>query len=360
MILVATLVTLIVVFQSPPCDGVQRETFKQAQASHAPKSLSMSRIRSLVGVDDERPAFDSILSEILRVRVSDTPGNVAVRTAIEKRMKNLAWHVELDGFTDSTPFGVKNFYNVIATLNPSSPRRLVLACHYDSKWFADNDRQSPFVGATDSAVPCAQMIDLAQRMNNSLWQGSRANAELSLQLIFFDGEEAFVHWTATDSIYGSRHLAAKWAATPHWTSACSSATESDQSDPTSLSVLDSIDVMMLLDLIGTASPTFYNYWPNASSLFTRLSNIERKLKSSRLLEASSSSSFFGAYDRNGMGIEDDHIPFLRRGVKILHLIANPFPKQWHTRYDAYAALHFPTIIDLNRILRIWVAEYLHL
>lgn len=31
--------------------------------------------------------------------------------------------------------------------------------------------------------------------------------DFSLQLIFFDGEEAFVRWTATDSIYGSRHLA---------------------------------------------------------------------------------------------------------------------------------------------------------
>ena len=31
--------------------------------------------------------------------------------------------------------------------------------------------------------------------------------ERSLQVIFFDGEEAFVRWTNTDSIYGSRHLA---------------------------------------------------------------------------------------------------------------------------------------------------------
>ena len=35
--------------------------------------------------------------------------------------------------------------------------------------------------------------------------------DFSLQLIFFDGEEAFVRWTNTDSIYGSRHLAAQMA-----------------------------------------------------------------------------------------------------------------------------------------------------
>jgi glutaminyl-peptide cyclotransferase len=29
-------------------------------------------------------------------------------------------------------------------------------------------------------------------------------AETTLQLVFFDGEEAFHDWTATDSIYGAR------------------------------------------------------------------------------------------------------------------------------------------------------------
>ena len=38
---------------------------------------------------------------------------------------------------------------------------------------------------------------------------------VSLRLIFFDGEEAFQQWTATDSLYGSRHLAAKWENTTH-------------------------------------------------------------------------------------------------------------------------------------------------
>ena len=31
--------------------------------------------------------------------------------------------------------------------------------------------------------------------------------EISLQLLFFDGEEAFVDWSETDSLYGARHLA---------------------------------------------------------------------------------------------------------------------------------------------------------
>lgn len=36
---------------------------------------------------------------------------------------------------------------------------------------------------------------------------------LGLMLIFFDGEEAFLNWSASDSLYGSRHLAKKWETT---------------------------------------------------------------------------------------------------------------------------------------------------
>ena len=30
---------------------------------------------------------------------------------------------------------------------------------------------------------------------------------ITLEMFFFDGEEAFVEWSAKDSLYGSRHLA---------------------------------------------------------------------------------------------------------------------------------------------------------
>lgn len=34
--------------------------------------------------------------------------------------------------------------------------------------------------------------------------------ELSLMMLFFDGEEAFDRWGPNDSIYGARSLAKKW------------------------------------------------------------------------------------------------------------------------------------------------------
>lgn len=48
------------------------------------------------------------------------------------------------------------------------------------------------------------------------------------------------------------------------------------------------------------------------------------------------------------------------GVPILHVISAPFPHVWHTEQDNEAALHYPTIDNLNKIFRIFVSEYLHL
>ena len=65
-------------------------------------------------------------------------------------------------------------------------------------------------------MPCALMLDLAEVLNPLLdrrkeqyTQGlveDEEVAETTLQLVFFDGEEAFKDWTATDSIYGARFV----------------------------------------------------------------------------------------------------------------------------------------------------------
>lgn len=53
------------------------------------------------------------------------------------------------------------------------------------------------------------LINLATVLGDYLNQ-IRNNNDLSIKLLFFDGEEAFLNWSPTDSIYGARHLAQKW------------------------------------------------------------------------------------------------------------------------------------------------------
>ncbi len=40
-------------------------------------------------------------------------------------------------------------------------------------------------------------------------------SRVTLQLVFFDGGEAFEQWSQTDSLYGSRHLVDSMSRIPH-------------------------------------------------------------------------------------------------------------------------------------------------
>lgn len=191
---------------------------------------------------------EEILDNILIPRVVGTPNHEKVLKYIIRELKKAKFHVELDEFQAKTPnFGVLQFSNVIATLNPNAERFLVLSCHYDSKYFANED----FLGATDSAVPCAMMLNLAKVMKKDL-ERAKNNDKLSLKLIFFDGEEAFKEWGPDDSIYGARHLAQKYEETENIV----------QSTYERVTDIHRIDVLILLDLLGAQSPKFYSFFKN--------------------------------------------------------------------------------------------------
>ncbi|XP_069766001.1 glutaminyl-peptide cyclotransferase-like protein isoform X4 [Narcine bancroftii] len=258
------------------------------------------------------------------------------------------WTLELDTFEDKTPLGRRSFSNLVATLDPSAQRRLVLACHYDSKYFPPNDRGRVYVGATDSAVPCSMILELVHSLDKELVKLKERGQDLTLQLLFLDGEEALVSWSPADSLYGSRHLAERMARTKH------------PAGDSSTTLIDSVDLFMLLDLLGGSKPTFLNHFRNTAHWFNRLLGIEKRLHRLGVLQLHPIEVMYFSSNMDYAPIEDDHVPFLRKGVPILHLIATPFPWVWHTMEDTAENLHPPTIENLCKILSVFVVEYLGL
>jgi hypothetical protein len=59
-------------------------------------------------------------------------------------------------------------------------------------------------------------------------------------------------------------------------------------------------------------------------------------------------------------VQDDHVPFMQRGVDILHIIPTPFPPVWHTMDDDGVHLDVPTIRDWAKIVTAFVAEWMDL
>ncbi|XP_024425287.2 glutaminyl-peptide cyclotransferase-like protein [Desmodus rotundus] len=308
-------------------------------------SLPEARMRRVVGQLDPQRLWNTYLRPLLVVRTPGSPGNLQVRKFLEATLRTLTagWHVELDAFTASTPLGLLDFANVVATLDPGAAHHLTLACHYDSKLFPSE--LAPFVGATDSAVPCALLLELAQALDQELSRAKDQAAPVTLQLLFLDGEEALKEWGPKDSLYGSRHLAQLMESAPH------------SPGPTRI---QAIELFVLLDLLGAPHPTFYSHFPRTARWFHRLKSIEKRLHRLNLLQSHPQEVMYFQPGEPPGSVEDDHIPFLRRGVPVLHLISTPFPAVWHTPDDSEANLHPPTVHNLSRILAIFLAEYLGL
>ena len=135
-------------------------------------------------------------------RVAGSPGGERARTYIVGELRKAGVEAEVRTFEAATPQGRLRMANVVARLPGRRPDVVVLAGHYDTKLF----KSFRFVGANDGGSSAALLIELARRL-------AKAPREYTLWLVWFDGEEAFESWTATDSLYGSRHLAAELART---------------------------------------------------------------------------------------------------------------------------------------------------
>lgn len=283
------------------------------------------------------------------------------------------WRVEFQNSTSKTPLtGDRQvpFRNLIATRDPpwsqaGNVGRLALVAHYDSKIEPEG-----FIGATDSAAPCAILLHTARSIDAALskkWSAMQASghtsdgleADRGVQIILLDGEEAFSSWTDTDSLYGARSLAEEWEHTFH----------------PALSIYDnaisSISLFVLLDLLGSARPTVPSYFKTTHWAYKALATLEVRLRKLRKFKSSPN------YDSGGASeplflidaakpdkaflrpyIGDDHIPFMARGVEVLHLIPTPFPRVWHRMEDDGEHLDIDTVEDWARLLTAFAMEWM--
>lgn len=318
-------------------------TISEARKSKWYSGKALTNLTSL-GLFDQM--WNQDLKPILIPRISGTEGNRIVRQHIINRLTALEmWKIELDEFHEKTPDGKVKFATIVATLNPLAPKRVILACHYDSKKFPFE-----FISATDSAVPCALLLALARELK-CLLQNRKENLETTLQLVFFDGEESVREWRENDSLYGSRHLASKWQ---------------KSIKPNGRSELYSITDFILLDLIGGPKMKFHNFFPlETSQLFEILSKIEDSLLRRNLLHRDPTGRYETMFSQTLLnmpfgGIQDDHLPFYKKGVKVLHLICYPFPDVWHKATDTEDNLDKRSIANFKQVFTVFVAYYLNL
>jgi glutaminyl-peptide cyclotransferase len=142
--------------------------------------------------------------------------------------------------------------------------------------------------------------------------------------------------------------------------------------------LNQISLFVLLDLLGSAKPTVPSYFPTTHWAYQNMADVEKRMRSLRLLKSSPKAAANSRPVRESMflldankdtgpstfwlggGIEDDHLPFMARGVPILHMIPDPFPAVWHTPQDDGPHLDMPTTEDWAKIVTGFTAEWMEL
>ncbi|KAK5064202.1 hypothetical protein LTR84_000035 [Exophiala bonariae] len=313
----------------------------------------------------------NLLAPILIPRVPGTPGSQKVlkhfvdffRTALP------TWTVSFQNSTSKTPTHGDTdvpFVNLIASRDPpwaqpGNVGRLTLVAHYDSKYTPEG-----FIGATDSAAPCAMIMHAIRSIDAALtkkWENMQTQDDIDLefeedkgiQVLLLDGEEAFKDWTATDSIYGARSLAEEWEHTMH--------------PATSIyrSPLDSIELFVLLDLLGSPENLQIPSWQHSSHWsYVRMAEAEQRLRQLGMFKSNPKHTWLPEKNKKDTDrfssyvMQDDHIPFIARGVQVLHLIPSRFPSVWHTINDDAEHLDIPTVEDWALLTAVFAAEYLEL
>jgi glutaminyl-peptide cyclotransferase len=238
---------------------------------------------------DSGRAFEHVRQLVaIGPRPAGSPGIEAARRYIRAQMTAIGLSTTEQAFEAQTPVGPLEMINLSVVVPGARPERLVIGGHYDTKLF----RRFRFVGANDGGSSAALLLELARVLKD------RRNP-FTIELVFFDGEEAVLEWTGTDHTYGSRQYVE---------TARGSAT------------LNTIGAMLLVDMVGD-----------------RNLNIRRESNSTRWL----TDIIWAAAGRLGHGdvfldeplaVEDDHVPFLAAGVPAVDIIDLDYPA-WHTADD---------------------------
>jgi glutaminyl-peptide cyclotransferase len=155
---------------------------------------------------------------------------------------------------------------------------IVLASHYETNYPL---KDIGFVGANDGACTTALLIAIGEYFRAHPPEG------YSVWLVFDDGEEAIREWSASDSLYGTRHLAAKWSG-----------------DGT----LKKIKAFIVADMIGDKDLNVDRDSNSTPALLDMLGQAAKE---------TGHSSYVFKYPTQ---VEDDHLPFKMRGVPVLDII----------------------------------------
>ena len=247
------------------------------------------------------------------------PGSAAsekTRVYIRKNLEATGWQIDEQSFPGQTPNGMVPFVNLIARRTDSlttNEQRFLLASHYDTKTFAS----IRFVGADDGGSSTGEMLEMARVLS------LHPRLAAKIDLVFFDGEEAYEQFTATDGLYGSRYFAHQL--------------EQGKSQHRYRGGI-------LWDMIGDRDLTI-TLPPDSPSELAR-----------GIFAAADALQQRSHFTYSDNGILDDHSPLNEIGIPVIDLIDFDYPP-WHTAGDTMDKLSAESLQTIGAVTAYYLAEF---
>ncbi len=247
---------------------------------------------------------DSVLVHVERQlafgpRVPGSSARDAAARYIAATLERHGAQVRVQSFEIDDPYSDRalRITNVIGSFGAKESKRLMLASHYDSRPWADQEPDSarwntPIPGAVDGAVSTGVLLEIARLAGASAPEG------LGLDLVFFDGEDYGKENDLAHYLIGSRHFAANLAGYRP-------------------------EAVILLDMVGGRGTRVLR---EGFSVQQSPALVDRVFTRARELGL----SYFE--DREGPPMVDDHVPLLQAGLEAIDLFGYGYAA-WHTLAD---------------------------
>ncbi len=231
-------------------------------------------------------------------RVPGTDSHAACAAWLQDVLSEYADTVWTQPFSRYVPLvdDTMHMVNIVAEFNPAADERIVLGAHWDTRVYADRDpdtswHRKPIAGANDAASGVAVLLELARAF-------ATTPPPMGIDIVLFDGEDQG-RYARPDHEWalGSEEFVTRTRPDYEWG--------------------------VLVDMVGEKNAEFrregYSY-RHARKLQDRIWSIAETLGETEFLNELEDP------------IQDDHVPFLMRGIPMVDIIDLRYP-YWHTSED---------------------------
>lgn len=286
---------------SAPIQRVPLAPIQAAVASEFDGDRAYKHVEHLVSLGPRPPASEGFEKQLIY---------------LEEQLKRHGWTTRRQAFRAATPDGPVDFTNLLARHSSAPPEPaslpVLIGGHIDTKKLPFR-----FVGANDAGSSTGILLELARVLSED------PEAAAQIELLFFDGEEAFrPNISPSDGLYGSKYFAHELSTRPSWPS-----------------------LGIILDIVGDPDHAiFYN--PEAPK--TIASAVEK---------LAPEVGFAPELRRAPGAIIDDHVPLMATGLPCLHLIGDfQTMSYWHQPGDTLDKIDAATLGQVGKLTLRLLAE----